>query len=185
MTSPEVSVVIPTCCRPTFLRDAIGSVEIAAGAAELAIGSLEINVVDDGHCDQSRMVCEELQAKSRYPLNYLRTKGGPREGPGAARNQGVRASKGRFIYLIDDDDQFLENRFERSLPLLKSDAYDAVLERTICVFADGSNRASYVSGPDDHVPGGPVETIKYMMSVDKTGHIRPAPLHSAKTCFYA
>src|SRR5262245_37102580 len=106
MRFPEISVVIPTCRRPSFLRKAINSVAMAADAAELTSKSLEILVADDGHCEQSRSVCDELRTMIRHALIYLRTKAGPREGPGAARNQGVRAAKGRFIYFIDDDDQF-------------------------------------------------------------------------------
>ena len=53
---------------------------------------------------------------------------------------------GDYIFLLDDDDQFLADRFHCSLSLLRSGQYDAVLERTLRVYADEAG-LPYETGP--------------------------------------
>jgi glycosyltransferase involved in cell wall biosynthesis len=183
MSAPEISVVIPTCNRPEFLRKAISSVAAAADAAGRPGLALEIVIADDGHSAASKSACEEMGATISYALIYLRTDAGPYKGPGGTRNQGVRAAKGQFVYLLDDDDQFLEGRFKRSLPLLRSGNFDAVFERTRREFSDGSGRKSYLHGPDGRVCGDPAQLLEYMLTVGKEGSLSQAAVSFTKKVF--
>ena len=60
----EVSVVIPTYRRPAFLRQALESVCEAAKNVCLDSRTLDIVVVDDGHCDKSQEICEAAEKHS-------------------------------------------------------------------------------------------------------------------------
>lgn len=103
-----VSVVIPTHNRPELLARAIESVRRQTHE------QLEIIVVDDGSRDDTRRVVETFaDARIRY-LRHETSRGG-----GAARNTGVLAATGQFIAFLDDDDEWLPNKTEEQLRVLR------------------------------------------------------------------
>jgi glycosyltransferase involved in cell wall biosynthesis len=86
---PSVSVVIPTCGRPQFLREALASVAAQTHRPQQVI------VVEDG--EGAGMANIEASA----PVQVI---AGPRRGPGAARNAGLEAARGELVAFLDDDD---------------------------------------------------------------------------------
>lgn len=152
---PMVSVVIPTHRRPAFLAAAIGSVGEAQLAAGLGASAVEIVVVDDGHDDATRQLCAAPRGEFLPAIQYLPSAAGPGAGPSHCRNQGVRYARGEYIYLLDDDDAFLPNRFCRSLWLLRDGGVDGVLERTRFVGRDvgskGEEGPAVRVGPNEHL----------------------------------
>lgn len=88
---PLVSVIIPVHNGRLYVGDALESV------FGQKYRPLECIVVDDGSTDGSVEIIE------RYPVRYLSQ---PQRGPGAARNVGVRASRGRLLAFLDQDDQW-------------------------------------------------------------------------------
>lgn len=99
--NPLVSVIIPNYNHAQFVGDAINSVLIQG------YKNIEIIVVDDGSTDNSRDVIEQFgnQVKYIYQENA---------GLSAARNTGIRASKGVFIGVLDADDMY-EPQYIKSL----------------------------------------------------------------------
>ena len=108
---PLVSVVIPTHGRGELLRRAIDSV-LAQSVADL-----ELIVVDDATpgrevadvvagCDDPRLCC------LRHEVN----RGAP-----AARNTGIRAARGRYVALLDSDDEWLPNKLALQLERFERD----------------------------------------------------------------
>ena len=95
MSDPLFSVVIPTYSRPDFLPDAIDSV------LEQTVDDLECIVVDD-----AGPVAATAPADPRVRL-IRRTSNG---GEPAARNTGIKASRGRYVTFLDDDDVFTRDR---------------------------------------------------------------------------
>jgi len=85
-----VSVVIPCYNGATWLAEAIGSVRAQTRLVD------EILVVDDGSTDDSPALAAALGAR------VLRTSG--REGPGGARNLGIREAVGDAVAFLDADD---------------------------------------------------------------------------------
>jgi glycosyltransferase involved in cell wall biosynthesis len=90
---PDVSVLIPTYNRRTYLQQAIES--CFAGNEDIEV---EIIVVDDGSTDGTRDYLEALD-DPRVQVLYQ-----DQQGPQAARNRGMAAVRGRYFKQLDDDD---------------------------------------------------------------------------------
>lgn len=96
---PKVSVIIPVCNCATYLPNAIDSV------LTQTFKDFEIIVVDDGSTDNTEEVVKKygLQVKYIYQEN---------KGPSAARNRGIKESKGEYIAFLDSDDIWLPQKLE-------------------------------------------------------------------------
>jgi glycosyltransferase involved in cell wall biosynthesis len=92
----SVSVIIPTYNRADILRKTLEAYSAQSGDHQI----LELLVVDDGSKDHTAKVVEECRRLSRVSVRYL-----PQENQGlsAARNHGIRESKGELILFGDDD----------------------------------------------------------------------------------
>ena len=94
MTCPfEVSVVIPTYNRARYVTKAIESV------LAQSYTNREIIVVDDGSTDDTQAVLLPY-------ADRIRTIHQTNSGPGAARNAGIQAARGRWIAFLDSDDEW-------------------------------------------------------------------------------
>lgn len=89
-----VSVVIPTYNYGEFLGAAVES------ALNQTYKEIEIVIVDDGSSDNTSVVAEALINKDQR-VRYVYQKN---QGLSAARNNGIRQSKGKFIVFLDADD---------------------------------------------------------------------------------
>ncbi|HTB66229.1 MAG TPA: glycosyltransferase family A protein [Steroidobacteraceae bacterium] len=95
MDSVCVSVVIPTCNRPDLLERCLRALAVAIEALGSA-GRIEVVITDDSADDAT-----ERMLASRHP--WARWVRGPRRGPAANRNSGVAASRGEWVFFLDDD----------------------------------------------------------------------------------
>jgi glycosyltransferase involved in cell wall biosynthesis len=91
MDPPVVSVVVPTRGRAAYLEVTLDSL-----LAQRTATAHEILVVDDGADDATREV-----AGSRPGVRYVAHE--RRRGLNAARNTGVRESRGQLVAFVDDD----------------------------------------------------------------------------------
>ncbi|NJE05554.1 glycosyltransferase [Thermococcus sp. M36] len=99
MARPTVSVVIPTYNRANLLKRAIESV------LNQGFRDFELIVVDDASSDNTPEVVESIEdGRIRY-IRLKKNSGGP-----VARNTGIKKARGKFIALLDDDDEWLPNR---------------------------------------------------------------------------
>ncbi len=106
MNKPLVSVIIPTYNRSDLLGRAVKSV------LSQTFTDLEIVIVDDCSNDQTPVVVKRLK-DSDPRIRYIRLKenqGGPR-----ARNRGIREARGKYIGLLDDDDQWLPQKLKEQV----------------------------------------------------------------------
>jgi glycosyltransferase involved in cell wall biosynthesis len=115
--TPDVSVVIPTRGRPELLRRSIAS------ALAQTCEQLEVIVVLDGEDEATREVVEAVENPRVRLLTFVTPVGGSE-----ARNAGVRAAKGRYVALLDDDDEWLPHKIAKQLAL--ADACSS-LERVV------------------------------------------------------
>lgn len=94
---PIVSVIIPTYNRAQMLRQAVESV------LEQDYPCTEILVIDDGSVDDTPMVLADYEDRIRF-FRQENT------GVSAARNLGIRASRGELIAFLDSDDYWLPEK---------------------------------------------------------------------------
>jgi glycosyltransferase involved in cell wall biosynthesis len=104
--SELVTVVIPTFNRARCLQRAIKSV------LAQTYNNFELIVVDDGSTDST----SELLAGFGQSLQVIRQQN---SGPSMARNAGIRAARGKFIAFLDSDDEWLPEKLEHQLPLMR------------------------------------------------------------------
>jgi glycosyltransferase involved in cell wall biosynthesis len=119
--APMFSVVITTHNRPQFLKEAMASV-VAQSVADF-----ELLVVDDGSIPSA----QPSEPDPRIRVIRRESAGGP----AASRNEGMRASRGKYLVFLDDDDLFLADR----LALGKSGVAEATV--SICLATTLDQRA--------------------------------------------
>lgn len=110
--SALVSVIIPTYNRPDALKRAIASV------LDQTYSNVEIVVVNDAGADVE-CVIEELNARG----NLLYVRHLKNRGLAAARNTGIRASHGKYVAYLDDDDVYYPHHIERLVTALETTEY--------------------------------------------------------------
>jgi glycosyltransferase involved in cell wall biosynthesis len=98
---PEVTAVIPTRNRPELVQRAVRS------ALSQTFQNLEVLVVIDGP-DAATMAILSAMDDPRVRLLSLPESVGGAE----ARNVGVRAARGEWVALLDDDDEWLPRKIE-------------------------------------------------------------------------
>jgi glycosyltransferase involved in cell wall biosynthesis len=101
---PLVSAVIPTRNRPVLVRRAVMS------ALNQSYSNLEVVVVVDG---LDPITVEELQALAEPRLRVIALT--ENVGGSEARNIGVRESRGEWIALLDDDDEWFCDKIARQM----------------------------------------------------------------------
>jgi len=97
---PLISVIIPTYNRATVLPRAIASVLAQKGV------SFELIVVDDGST-------EKQDDDKPSSIRFFRQE--ENRGPSAARNLGIRESKGQWIAFLDSDDEWKPGKLKAQL----------------------------------------------------------------------
>ncbi len=96
---PEISIIIPTYNNGKIIADSINSI------LNQSFKDFEIIVVDDGSTDNTKEVLKPFIDKKL--IKYFHNK--KNQGPGAARNKGILASKGKYIAFLDSDDFLLKD----------------------------------------------------------------------------
>lgn len=101
-TTPEVSVVICAYNAAPFIAETLESIFAQT------YRNYEILVVNDGSTDQT----DEAIAPYLERITYLKQ---ANSGPGAARNAAFKYAQGRYVALLDSDDQWLPDYLETML----------------------------------------------------------------------
>ncbi len=114
MDLPLISVVIPVYNGEKYIADAINSI------LKQNYSPLEIIVVDDGSTDNTQAVLEKFG-------NAVTVISQSNQGQSAARNVGLRATKGSVIGMLDADDLWTDDHIALMLPHLQPESpYDFV-----------------------------------------------------------
>lgn len=91
---PLVSVIIPIYNTEKFLSKCINSV------LAQTLKDIEVLLIDDGSTDGSGKICDEYVRKDKR-IHAIHI---PNQGVSHARNKGLEAAKGKYIYFMDSDD---------------------------------------------------------------------------------
>lgn len=105
----SISVIVPVYNGKRFLREAIESV------IKQTLQPIELIIIDDGSTDDSLSTLDGIKAS--FPIVRLQQEN---SGQSAARNYGIKVSKGDYIALIDQDDIWYPKHLETlSIPFQK------------------------------------------------------------------
>lgn len=108
-----VSVIIPAYNRAGFIAAALDSV------LGQTYRPIECLVVDDGSTDDTGRVVAEWggELDAQFSLRCFRQEN---RGAAAARNRGLRESRGEFVNFLDSDDRLLPKTLQRKVECLRS-----------------------------------------------------------------
>lgn len=122
---PLVSVIIPAYNSAAFIARAIQS------ALDQDYPNKEIVVVNDGSTDNTQQVLDAFGSK-------IRVSNQPNAGAAAARNTGIKQSRGEFIAFLDSDDEWLPGRLSKCVqPMLDHPDVGLTFCHSIRKFPDG------------------------------------------------
>ena len=106
----NVSIIIPVYKVEEYLADCLKSV------LKQTFQNYEIILVDDGSPDHCPQLCDEWGKKDSRISVIHRENGGL----SAARNTGVRAAKGDYLYFLDSDDELTPDALEVMYRLIEA-----------------------------------------------------------------
>ena len=104
MKRPRVSVIIPVYNSEKYIGECLESL------LAQTLSEFEIICVDDGSTDGSASVLKSFAEKDAR----IRVLTQENAGAGAARNHGLRESRGKYLLFLDSDDFFESNMLEKA-----------------------------------------------------------------------
>ncbi len=104
-----VSAVIASYNMAQYLPQAVNSV------LAQTYRNLEVRIVDDGSTDDTRQVVRQWEADPRVHVLFQKNAGAAN-----AKNQGMKASRGAFVALLDADDIWLPQKLAHQMALFKA-----------------------------------------------------------------
>ena len=102
MSSPVVSVVIPSFNHGRFIERAVDSV-LASSFADL-----ELVIVDDGSTDNTLEILRPYRAEPRVRIRSQENRGAH-----VALNVGLSLARGKLLFVLDSDDSYHRDRIRR------------------------------------------------------------------------
>ncbi len=130
-----VSIVMPTYNRAEIIANAIKSVQQQKHV------NFELLVVDDGSTDNTKALINEIS--SRDPrIKYIE---GSHQGVSAARNTGLRKSRGDYIFYLDSDNAWLPDHLQVTLAFMYVFGVGAAYSGLVCL---NNGKGRYYRGDD-------------------------------------
>lgn len=137
-SEPTVSVIMANYNGAAHIAEAVSSVLAQDGV------SLELIVSDDGSSDDS-LARAEAAAPGDARLIVLRCS--DRTGPAGARNRALKAARGIWIAIVDNDDALEQGRLARLVAAAERDGADIAADNLLTFYEDGAH------APHPHLRG--------------------------------
>lgn len=113
---PKVSVILPTYNRAHLIGRAIQSV------LAQTYQDFELIIIDDGSTDNTEEIVKSINDERIIYILHKENKG-----PSAARNTGIKASKGEYIAFQDSDDEWLPEKLEKQIEAFEIDPESGII----------------------------------------------------------
>lgn len=137
---PIASIVIPCYNAASFLDETLEELE------NQTRGDFEVVCINDGSKDETLHVLKRWQAKGTLDIQIVDKENG---GVSAARNDGLKAARGKYILFLDADDAYHEEFVERLIDAVEQAnadvAYCRLDRRYENVMAVDAKQAGYVA----------------------------------------
>lgn len=108
----EVSIIVPVYNVEAWIEECLRSV-----AAQTISESIECIIVDDCGTDNSMDLAEKFMADYSGAIDFRILRHESNKGLSAARNSGIRAARGRYLYFLDSDDALPPHSIEALLEI--------------------------------------------------------------------
>jgi len=136
MDKPLVSIIIPAYNSAESIGDTLESVMTQG------YGYTEAVVVDDGSVDGTEKVVERFANTGKVAYHRQGN-----SGPGAARNLGIRVSKGEYVAFLDADDSLTPGSIEARMALVDEvKGLELVFSNYLIQWPDGSAEPRFDGG---------------------------------------
>ena len=112
MSEPLVSVIIPTYNYTNYILEAIDSIL----SQNYPQDKIEIIIVDDGSTDNTFEVLKNLVDKNSIQYYYQENKG-----KANATFNAIKRCTGKYVFNLDADDYFLQNKISEYVKVFESD----------------------------------------------------------------
>ena len=126
-TTNLISIIVPLYNAEKYIARALESVYAQT------YFNYEIIVIDDGSTDEGPVICDRFASRK----GKLRLFSQKNQGPGTARNVGLREACGEFFLFLDADDYLVENALEVMWYWLQKTDTDMVIAEEIVVSENG------------------------------------------------
>lgn len=130
MKKDVVTVIMPVYNAKKYIAESMESL------LKQSHEGLEILLVDDGSTDGSGGICDEY-AKRDERIRVLHIENG---GAARARNKGMDAAEGEFVFFMDSDDVLKHTAIETLLFRLKENDADCVVGKSVRLFEHKDGR---------------------------------------------
>jgi glycosyltransferase involved in cell wall biosynthesis len=171
MKSPLVSVVIPTFNKGLFIEATLKSV------LNQTYRNIEIILVDNGSTDNTCIVIQNFISQNQGNFKVVNLD--DNRGPSNARNQGIMASTGKYVFFLDGDDVFFQNKVRNQVEFMEANLEVGL---TITPYIIYSHRSKFLRLVKNKDPFSLIENWLDMTgfggSVESTGCIRRSQLKS-------
>lgn len=125
----DVSIIVPVYKVERYIRLAVPTM------LNQTHRNLEVILVDDGSPDDSGKICDEYAAQDpRVRVIHKQN-----EGTGAARNTGLDAAQGEYVYFCDPDDLLEPELIEENLRLAREHHADILSFGSRLLYYDSDN----------------------------------------------
>lgn len=102
MNLPSVSIIVPVYNVANYIIECLQSV-----AHQTYSGKIECLVVDDCGTDESIELAKQFISENKGPVDFKIVSRLSNGGLSEARNSGIRAASGEYLYFLDSDDYLL------------------------------------------------------------------------------
>ena len=134
-----LSIIIPVYNTELYLKDCLDS----CLWQDLLKEKYEIICINDGSTDSSAQILDS------YQINYpnIRVINQENSGVSSARNNGLRVSKGKYVWFIDSDDYIRKNSLKTIINFLEKHTLDAITVKYFKVNSQMHREKKYHNRP--------------------------------------
>lgn len=130
MSQPKVSIIIPVYNVEPYIAECLQSV-----MRQTYQGPMECLMVDDCGTDKSMDIAERMISEYEGPIEFSVLHHDENKGLSCARNTGMDAAKGDYIYFIDSDDYITDDS----------------ISHLVSIAVEGAGKYDVIAGDNDEI----------------------------------